>query len=155
MLRSLPAWIWCLQDGGRGREGRKVSSLGRGVLVTVRFDFTRSYHFLLPFPWMPATAWQVPMCLPQPQLTPGCGFAPTDPRSCGAPTSRGWQPFPSSGTLRAEAIAGEATGIRLLDTGKKVNQLWPMQAKTAPGALISRTMQTYGLLLPMGKILSF
>jgi len=61
------------------------------------------------------------MRLPQLKLTLGCGLSPTDPQSCDAPTSQGCQPFPSSGTRKAEAKATEDIGTRVLDTGKQVS----------------------------------
>lgn len=108
---------------GAGKEGRKVSSPGREVLVTLRLVFTHSY--LLPlsasFP-LDASHCVTGARAPFPSLSwhqdVGCHLL--TPRSCDAPTAQGCQSFSSSGIRKAEATAGEATGTRLLDMGKQV-----------------------------------
>lgn len=100
--------------GWRKGQGRKVSSLGREVLVTLGLGFTHSYHFLLPSHWMPAHAPSPASADTRTQVVNHW------PRSFDTSTFQGCQPFPSSGTHIAEATARETTDTRLLDIRKQV-----------------------------------
>lgn len=62
-------------------------------------------------------------------------------------------PFP---TLALAGLSCSQGGYGHKATGHRITspkQLWPTQAQTAPGALLSRTTQTYALLLATAKVI--
>ena len=97
------------------------------VLATCVYPF--SYH-TLPSQWIPATAWQLPMCLPQPQLIPGCGLSPADTRlwvvTHWPPAA---SPFPALALAKLKLQPGRpwAQGHRTQD-----NKPQPALASTSP-----------------------
>lgn len=102
-------------------------------------------HHSLPSQWIPATAGQLPACLPQPQLTPACGLSPPSPQL--PVLSQLWHS--QSWSYSRGGHGRKATGHRTTSP----SQLRPTQAQTALGALPSRAMETYGLLLATAKVI--
>lgn len=104
-------------------------------------------HHALPSQWVPAAAWQLPICPPQTQLTPSCGLAPTDPQLPVLPQL--WCshiPNHSQGGCERRAVGQDNTPRASLAStdpalaGRAVAFCWPRQKSEGLRGMLTLTL---------------